>query len=123
MLAYAAQNRASLQAAVLASITAEQEIALRTCDTATGIARQSREKAQPATDHGAATARRWRCGARASRRARSAARRSWAEVRPSSLRTSGMGCAYGFGKTGETVGPIGLALIVGSSNIVSPMAP
>jgi putative MFS transporter len=33
-----------------------------------------------------------------------------------------MGSAYGFGKTGEIVGPIGLALIVGSSNIVSPMA-
>ena len=31
-----------------------------------------------------------------------------------------MGSAYGFGKTGETVGPIGLALIVGSSNIVKP---
>ncbi len=41
-----------------------------------------------------------------------------AEVWPSTLRTSGMGSAYGFG--GKIIGPIGLALIVGSSNIVKP---
>ena len=43
-----------------------------------------------------------------------------AEVWPSSLRTSGMGSAYGFGGIGKIIGPIGLALIVGSSNIVKP---
>jgi hypothetical protein len=42
-----------------------------------------------------------------------------AEVWPSTLRTSGMGSAYGFG-VGKIIGPIGLALIVGSSNIVKP---
>jgi hypothetical protein len=35
-------------------------------------------------------------------------------------RTSGMGSAYGFGGIGKIIGPIGLALIVGSSNIVKP---
>src|SRR5580693_6591364 len=39
---------------------------------------------------------------------------------PSTLRTSGMGSAYGFGGIGKNIGPIGLALIVGSSNIVKP---
>ena len=43
-----------------------------------------------------------------------------AEVWPSTLRTSGMGSAYGFGGIGKIIGPIGLALIVGSSNIVKP---
>lgn len=43
-----------------------------------------------------------------------------AEVWPSKLRTSGMGSAYGFGGIGKIIGPIGLALIVGSSNIVKP---
>src|SRR4029077_18365179 len=43
-----------------------------------------------------------------------------AEVWPSALRTSGMGSAYGFGGIGKIIGPIGLALIVGSSNIVKP---
>jgi putative MFS transporter len=43
-----------------------------------------------------------------------------AEVWPSSLRTSGMGSAYGFGGIGKIIGPIGFALIVGSSNIVKP---
>lgn len=43
-----------------------------------------------------------------------------AEVWPSSLRTSGMGSAYGFGGLGKIIGPLGLALIVGSSNIVKP---
>jgi MFS transporter, putative metabolite:H+ symporter len=43
-----------------------------------------------------------------------------AEVWPSALRTSGMGSAYGFGGIGKIIGPIGLALIVGSSNTVKP---
>jgi putative MFS transporter len=43
-----------------------------------------------------------------------------AEVWPASLRTSGMGLAYGFGGLGKIIGPLGLALIVGSSNIVKP---
>jgi putative MFS transporter len=43
-----------------------------------------------------------------------------AEVWPTRLRTSGMGSAYGFGGIGKIVGPLGLALIVGSSNVVKP---
>jgi putative MFS transporter len=43
-----------------------------------------------------------------------------AEVWPAGLRTTGMGSAYGFGGIGKIIGPIGLALIVGSSNIVKP---
>jgi putative MFS transporter len=43
-----------------------------------------------------------------------------AEVWPSNLRTSGMGSAYGFGGIGKIIGPIGLALIVGTSNVVKP---
>jgi hypothetical protein len=42
------------------------------------------------------------------------------EVWPSKLRTSGVGSAYGFGGIGKIFGPIGLALIVGSPNIVKP---
>jgi MFS transporter, putative metabolite:H+ symporter len=45
-----------------------------------------------------------------------------AEVWPASLRTSGMGAAYGFGGLGKVLGPLGLALIVGSSNIITPQA-
>ena len=45
-----------------------------------------------------------------------------AEVWPANLRTSGMGSAYGFGGIGKIIGPLGLALIVGSSNIVKPEA-
>ena len=45
-----------------------------------------------------------------------------AEVWPAGLRTSGMGSAYGFGGLGKIIGPLGLALIVGSSNIVTPQA-
>jgi putative MFS transporter len=45
-----------------------------------------------------------------------------AEVWPSRLRASGMGAAYGFGGVGKIIGPLGLALIVGSSNIVKPEA-
>lgn len=43
-----------------------------------------------------------------------------AEVWPSNLRTTGMGSAYGFGGIGKIIGPLGLALIVGSSNVVKP---
>ena len=45
-----------------------------------------------------------------------------AEVWPASLRTTGMGSAYGFGGFGKVIGPLGLALIVGSSNLVTPKA-
>lgn len=45
-----------------------------------------------------------------------------AEVWPTRLRTTGMGSAYGFGGIGKIIGPLGLALIVGSSDIVSPKA-
>ena len=44
------------------------------------------------------------------------------EVWPSALRTTGMGSAYGFGGIGKVIGPLGLALIVGSSNIITPQA-
>ena len=33
-----------------------------------------------------------------------------------------MGAAYGFGGLGKVLGPLGLALIVGSSNIITPAA-
>lgn len=45
-----------------------------------------------------------------------------AEVWPTDLRTSGMGSAYGFGGIGKIIGPVGLALIAGSSQIVNPEA-
>jgi putative MFS transporter len=45
-----------------------------------------------------------------------------AEVWPTSLRATGMGSAYGFGGIGKVIGPWGLALIVGSSNPVTPAA-
>ncbi|MGY4403691.1 MFS transporter [Bradyrhizobium sp. USDA 3315] len=45
-----------------------------------------------------------------------------AEVWPSWLRATGMGSAYGFGGIGKIIGPLGLAWIVGSSNVVSPQA-
>src|SRR3954467_3022942 len=45
-----------------------------------------------------------------------------AEVWPSHLRTSGMGSAYGFGGIGKIIGPLGLALVVGSSNVIKPDA-
>jgi MFS transporter, putative metabolite:H+ symporter len=45
-----------------------------------------------------------------------------AEVWPSDLRATGMGAAYGFGGIGKMLGPLGLALIVGSSNVVAPQA-
>jgi MFS transporter, putative metabolite:H+ symporter len=45
-----------------------------------------------------------------------------AEVWPNRLRASGMGFAYGIGNLGKIFGPLGLALIIGSSNYVSPKA-
>jgi MFS transporter, putative metabolite:H+ symporter len=45
-----------------------------------------------------------------------------AEVWPADLRTTGMGSAYGFGGLGKVMGPLGLALIVGSANVVTPQA-
>src|SRR4030088_1582394 len=46
-----------------------------------------------------------------------------AEVWPSHLRTSGMGSAYGFGGIGKIIGPLGLALIVGSNHHPEPERP
>jgi putative MFS transporter len=46
-----------------------------------------------------------------------------AEIWPSHLKTSGMGSAYGFGGIGKILGPVGLALIVGSSNYLKPDVP
>jgi putative MFS transporter len=45
-----------------------------------------------------------------------------AEVWPAHLRASGMGSAYGFGGIGKIIGPLGLALIVGSSDVIKPQA-
>ena len=45
-----------------------------------------------------------------------------AEVWPLRLRASGMGLGYGVGNLGKILGPLGLALIIGSSNYVSPKA-
>ena len=45
-----------------------------------------------------------------------------AEVWPTSLRATGMGSAYGFGGIGKVIGTWGLAVIVGSSNPVTPAA-
>jgi putative MFS transporter len=45
-----------------------------------------------------------------------------AEVWPAGLRASGMGLGYGVGNLGKILGPLGLALIVGSSNYVNPQA-
>src|SRR6516162_4164480 len=39
-----------------------------------------------------------------------------AEVWPTRLRTSGMGLGYGVGNMGKIIGPLGLALIAGSSD-------
>jgi putative MFS transporter len=43
-----------------------------------------------------------------------------AEIWPNRLRASGMGFSYGIGNLGKIIGPLGLALIVGSSEYVSP---
>jgi putative MFS transporter len=45
-----------------------------------------------------------------------------AEVWPTRLRTTGMGSAYGFGGIGKIIGPLGLALIVGASDVITPKA-
>src|SRR5271166_584136 len=45
-----------------------------------------------------------------------------AEVWPARLRASGMGLGYGVGNLGKIIGPLGLALIIGSSNYVIPKA-
>jgi putative MFS transporter len=45
-----------------------------------------------------------------------------AEVWPTGLRTSGMGLGYGVGNIGKIIGPLGLALIAGSSDYISPKA-
>jgi hypothetical protein len=45
-----------------------------------------------------------------------------AEVWPSRLRASGMGFGFGIGNLGKILGPLGLALIVGSSDVISPKA-
>jgi MFS transporter, putative metabolite:H+ symporter len=45
-----------------------------------------------------------------------------AEVWPARLRATGMGAAYGFGGIGKIIGPLGLALISGSSNVINPAA-
>jgi MFS transporter, putative metabolite:H+ symporter len=44
------------------------------------------------------------------------------EVWPASLRASGLGLAYGTSNLGKFIGPAGLALIAGTSNLVSPQA-
>ncbi|HTT79519.1 MAG TPA: hypothetical protein VMF86_07575, partial [Stellaceae bacterium] len=45
-----------------------------------------------------------------------------AEIWPADLRASGMGVVYGVGNLGKFIGPLGLALIAGSSNYVKPAA-
>ena len=45
-----------------------------------------------------------------------------AEVWPLQLRASGMGLGYGIGNFGKILGPLGLAIIISSSNYVSPKA-
>ncbi|MFN3435763.1 MAG: MFS transporter, partial [Sphingomonas sp.] len=44
------------------------------------------------------------------------------ELWPSRLRGRGSGICYGVGSIGKIVGPLGLALIVGSSNVIRPAA-
>jgi putative MFS transporter len=43
-----------------------------------------------------------------------------AEVWPNRLRASGMGFSYGIGNLGKIIGPLGLAVVVGASDYVSP---
>ncbi len=45
-----------------------------------------------------------------------------AEVWPTRLRTTGMGSAYGFGGIGKIIGPLGLALMIGASDVIKPQA-
>ncbi len=42
-----------------------------------------------------------------------------AEVWPNRLRASGMGFSHGIGNLGKIIGPLGLAVIAGSSDFVS----
>jgi putative MFS transporter len=44
------------------------------------------------------------------------------EIWPSSLRASGSGFAYGAGGIGKITGPLGLALLIGTSNYIQPEA-
>ncbi|HEX2939694.1 MAG TPA: MFS transporter [Rhodopila sp.] len=44
------------------------------------------------------------------------------EVWPTRLRTTGMGAAYGFGGIGKIIGPLGLAAIIGASDVITPRA-
>jgi len=45
-----------------------------------------------------------------------------AEVWPAGLRASGMGLGYGVGNFGKIISPLGLALIVGATNVIKPEA-
>src|SRR5271157_6307343 len=45
-----------------------------------------------------------------------------AEVWPAGLRASGMGLGYGVGNLGKIISPLGLALIVGATNVIKPEA-
>jgi MFS transporter, putative metabolite:H+ symporter len=45
-----------------------------------------------------------------------------AEVWPARLRASGMGLGYGIGNLGKIIGPLGLALIAGTSDVINPKA-
>jgi MFS transporter, putative metabolite:H+ symporter len=45
-----------------------------------------------------------------------------AEVWPAGLRASGLGFGYGVGNLGKIISPLGLAVIVGTSNFVKPAA-
>jgi len=44
------------------------------------------------------------------------------EIWPTRLRASGMGLAYGVGNSGKILGPLGLALILGASDLIKPAA-
>jgi putative MFS transporter len=44
------------------------------------------------------------------------------EIWPSRLRGRGSGVSYGAGSIGKIIGPLGLALLIGSSNVISPAA-
>jgi hypothetical protein len=44
------------------------------------------------------------------------------ELWPAPLRASGLGLAYGTSNLGKFIGPLGLALIAGTSNYVNPQA-
>jgi putative MFS transporter len=45
-----------------------------------------------------------------------------AEVWPTRLRATGMGSAYGFGGIGKIIGPLGIALMIGASDVITPKA-